>query len=448
MMKWNRWLWVLGIFSVVFFGISRMPSLLANYNVVEDMTITPSTPSVKEGETAEITVTDTNKEDKKLVVPMDGTMEYLDSTCQDGTVIYDEANQQLVIDWLADDAQDKKEVTMTVRMKQAGTYPLKAMTVRDNQEVTTKEAVVEVVKETEQTTTSSTFSEQVAESVDSTEEPVQNQSTEEESSEETDTMTSNSLNETPTSDSASVSTDLPTASTTKETEKSPATTESASTKAANKKRTDKETKDASSKKWGSASYEFDAATGVLTVSNGTIDKYGPAGIQTTEIKQIVFQENVKAPADSSDLFSSTLSVGYINLQSISGSLDTSNVTDMSDMFIECSALKSVDVSNWDTSNVTDMSNMFASCRSLSSVDVSNWDTSKVTNMNSMFSNCSMSSVDASNWDTSNVTDMSNMFDYCPSLSSVDVSNWDTSKVTNMRYMFDYCPSLSSGVHGT
>lgn len=42
----------------------------------------------------------------------------------------------------------------------------------------------------------------------------------------------------------------------------------------------------------------------------------------------------------------------------------------------------------DTSNVTNMSNMFEGCWNLTSLDVSNFDTSNVTDMNSMFSGCS------------------------------------------------------------
>ena len=69
-------------------------------------------------------------------------------------------------------------------------------------------------------------------------------------------------------------------------------------------------------------------------------------------------------------------------------VDTSNVTNMNDMFRSCSALTSLDVSKFDTSNVTNMNYMFDDCDALTSLDVSGWDTSKVTNMNKMFKGCS------------------------------------------------------------
>ena len=108
---------------------------------------------------------------------------------------------------------------------------------------------------------------------------------------------------------------------------------------------------------------------------------------------------------------------------------TNNNTDYSYLFYT-SNKTSLDLSNLDSSNVTNMSNMFYSCGKLTSLDLSNFDTSSVTNMGYMFSNCSkLTSLDLSNFNTSNVTDMSNMFNNCYALSSLDLSSFDASKVT-------------------
>ena len=124
--------------------------------------------------------------------------------------------------------------------------------------------------------------------------------------------------------------------------------------------------------------------------------------------------------------------------------DTSNVTTMANMFYYCGALTSLDMSGWDTSNVTDMFNMFGRCHALTSLDVSKFDTSKVTNMSNMFNNCSsLTSLDVSKFDTSNVTGMYSMFNYCISITSLDVSKFDTSKVTDMSSMFSNCWALTS-----
>ena len=126
------------------------------------------------------------------------------------------------------------------------------------------------------------------------------------------------------------------------------------------------------------------------------------------------------------------------------SFDTSNVTNMAYMFNSCTNLTTLDVSNFNTSNVINMSYMFNSCTNLTSLDVSNFNTSNVTNMSFMFFGCNeLTSLDVSNFDTSNVTIMDCMFYYCKKLLALDVSNFDTSKVKNMAYMFCECNNLTS-----
>ena len=126
------------------------------------------------------------------------------------------------------------------------------------------------------------------------------------------------------------------------------------------------------------------------------------------------------------------------------SFNTSKVTSMNGMFSYCWSLPSLDVSNFNTSSVTNMGSMFYYCRSLTSLDLSSFNTSKVTTMSGMFQNCSkLTSLDLSNFNTVNVTNMTNMFNGCTGLTSLDVSSFNTSKVTSMNGMFGYCTSLTS-----
>ena len=146
-------------------------------------------------------------------------------------------------------------------------------------------------------------------------------------------------------------------------------------------------------------------------------------------------EKVVANEDSSDLF-----FGFSNLQEIEHLeyLDTSNVTDMSKMFYDCTSLTTLDLSNFNTSKVTDMIGMFEACSGLTTLDISNFDTSNVVNMERMFSNCSsLTTLDLSSFNTSNVTYMSWMFYDCSRLTTLDISNFDTSNVMNMSKMFFY-----------
>ena len=67
------------------------------------------------------------------------------------------------------------------------------------------------------------------------------------------------------------------------------------------------------------------------------------------------------------------------------------------------------------------------------------DTSNVTNMSSMFNNCT-SLKEIPQLNTSNVTNMSYMFYYCTSLE--EIPQFDTSNVRNMSYMLSSCNNLT------
>ena len=181
---------------------------------------------------------------------------------------------------------------------------------------------------------------------------------------------------------------------------------------------------------------------ISSVKNKTVMARLVPNTDDTTTNTLYIQGNggVIANYNSSELFCNfrkLTEIENINL------LDTSNVTNMSQMFYLCEKLTNLDISNFDTSKVTDMSSMFSNCDSLTRLDVSKFDTSEVTNMSSMFSYCrGLTSLDVSNFDTSQVTDMSNMFYECNRLTSPDVSNFDTSKVTNMSDMFGGCRSLT------
>lgn len=138
--------------------------------------------------------------------------------------------------------------------------------------------------------------------------------------------------------------------------------------------------------------------------------------------------------------------GYVNLTSIEGIeyLNTSQVTDMHNMFSECSHLQTTDFSGFDTRKVKDMSYMFHNCGSLKSLDISNFNTSEVTDMRGMFESCiGLTSLDLSHLNTSKVSIMISMFQSCIKLLSVNLSGWDTRNVKSMTRMFKRCHSLKT-----
>ena len=138
--------------------------------------------------------------------------------------------------------------------------------------------------------------------------------------------------------------------------------------------------------------------------------------------------------------------GYVNLTSIEGIeyLNTSQVTDMHNMFLNCYHLQTTDFSGFDTRKVKDMSNMFYNCGSLKSLDISNFNTSEVTNMRGMFYHCiGLTTLDLSHLNTSKVSIMISMFELCLNLLSVNLSGWDTRNVGSMYHMFEKCKSIKT-----
>lgn len=119
-------------------------------------------------------------------------------------------------------------------------------------------------------------------------------------------------------------------------------------------------------------------------------------------------------------------------------LDVSNVTSLSNAFMDCSSLKSLDITGWNTSKVEAMSSTFDDCSSLEEIKgLEDIDTSKVTTMRFLFNHNVLKSLDLSKWNTSNVTDFFGIFNVSKIADLSSVANWDTSKVTNMQQVFRY-----------
>ena len=206
--------------------------------------------------------------------------------------------------------------------------------------------------------------------------------------------------------------------------------------------------------------ESDATNSTLTFKKFTPDNWGSLDLSRMaivnnertvkemstnnySIKNIIFDESFKtyAPTSLKDFF-----IGCNALETISGLeyLNTANVENMSSMFYDCSALKSLDLTNFNTANVTYMYGMFDGCSALESLNLTNFNTANVENMSSMFYDCSaLKSLDLTNFNTANVTYMYGMFDGCSALESLNLTNFNTAEVTDMRYMFYDCSALTS-----
>ena len=161
------------------------------------------------------------------------------------------------------------------------------------------------------------------------------------------------------------------------------------------------------------------------------------GLTTIEGIEYLNTTNV---TNMSSMFSGCSALTTLDLSNF----DTQNVTNMSYMFYNCDDLKTLDVSNFDTKNVTDMHNMFDGCYDLKTLDVSNFDTKNVTDMSQMFRGCwTLTILNLASFDTQNVTDMNGMFGSCSKLTILNLASFDTQNVTNMEYMFKGCSALKT-----
>ena len=127
---------------------------------------------------------------------------------------------------------------------------------------------------------------------------------------------------------------------------------------------------------------------------------------------------------------------FLDLSSVNDILDLTGTNDLTQMFLECSSITTINnINNWDVSNVTNMGYMFTSCYSFDD-DIGNWDVSNVTNMESMLSSTSFNNGGSSsinNWNVSGVTTMEGMFS--SSQFNQPISGWNVSNVQIMQTMF-------------
>ena len=116
------------------------------------------------------------------------------------------------------------------------------------------------------------------------------------------------------------------------------------------------------------------------------------------------------------------------------------------IFYYMTALEEVDLSRWDTSNVTNMSYLFADCTSLSNIEgLRNLNLSKVTNAQNMFAGCvSITSLEpVEHWNVSSLKKAYAMFDGLSKITSADFSNWNVSNVDNFAWFMAECAELQT-----
>lgn len=166
---------------------------------------------------------------------------------------------------------------------------------------------------------------------------------------------------------------------------------------------------------------------------------------------IVSDGVVKFNENSASLFRKFSSLTSVDFN---GNVDTSEVKNMSCMFMESPKIIELDLRDFNTQNVEDMHDMFSGMwgSNLERLNLSSFDTSRVRNMTQMFYNTGYTSkkitvLDVSSFDTRSVETMDRMFVGIGdnSLQTIYVGkDWITDNVQSSSEMVKALPSLIGG----
>ena len=188
-----------------------------------------------------------------------------------------------------------------------------------------------------------------------------------------------------------------------------------------------------------------SSTGTYSVRIINSDVYLPDRfLFTYELvdKYVSWGQLTYLPQNSRYLFS-----GEVDLNDVTGTLDTSLATDMSYMFENNTIVSDIDLSGWDVSGVSDMSYMFSGASNFNG-NITSWVVSNVVNMSYMFRGASSFDQDLSSWFVVNgaylIENMSYMFENASSFNQ-DISGWDVSTVTDFSGMLSGATSFNQNL---
>lgn len=167
-------------------------------------------------------------------------------------------------------------------------------------------------------------------------------------------------------------------------------------------------------------------------------KYLPSRVETVTFDKSFAEVELHSTAGWFQHFSGLKKVNGLS------NLNTSAVTDMRSMFINCMQLESIDLSKLDTRSVVKMGSMLASCENLTSIDISNWNTSKLEDVSYLFSGCrGLKSIKMSSFAALKATNTEGMFRNCTSLKTLKMEKFSPADVKSCQRMFDEVPSSVS-----
>lgn len=212
----------------------------------------------------------------------------------------------------------------------------------------------------------------------------------------------------------------------------------------------------------------DGTTSSSTTSGDISKTYSSKGTYTVKIYGTVsrFGRDDTNSSTGAVALTKVLSLGQIGLTSLQWAFNgCSNlivvpdtlpptITSLRQTFRNCSSFNGLIPNNqtfnsWNTSNVTNMEGIFLNCSSFNT-SINSWNTSNVTTMVSMFQGASSFNQPLSSWNTSKVTTMAQMFYNASSFNQPLTRSgniWNTSLVTVMTGMFQNASSFNQNLSG-
>lgn len=182
----------------------------------------------------------------------------------------------------------------------------------------------------------------------------------------------------------------------------------------------------------------------VTVDGNIIESINPADEYANGFKNVIF-ENVVPSEKCNSLFDCHY---YLESVDFGNKWDTSNVTNMCNMFGECYNLKTIKppISEWNISNVTRMDDMFNMCQNVSDEVFPKCTPSyNITNLSRMFAGTNVSEPDFSWWDSGEngfmVNYLDEMFASCKNLKTVNFNSIIMPYIESTSYMFYGCSNL-------
>lgn len=130
--------------------------------------------------------------------------------------------------------------------------------------------------------------------------------------------------------------------------------------------------------------------------------------------------------------------------SVQVDIDTSLITNMSNMFAHMKNVREIEFKRFDTSNVKSLDYMFGNCKYLTHIDLSKFDTSNVETMNGMFYSCEhLTGLDLHNLNLTKVKDMRDFLFGSRRLISINMDGLDTPNLLYLGQAFSHLGSLKS-----